>query len=170
MKLNANFWGISTMLFAVMPLVSLFGASQAKAQSPNAAQIVFLHCKMKNDTLTFVKSNIRPGVVKQRRGGETRGEIAYEVLSSSGELLWHGEIEDPLLQRFEYADPANPGRIKIKYVKLNEGDFTLRLPFKPEAHRIKFYRLESSAEKDRQKFLRRPIGNIILPINGREAK
>jgi hypothetical protein len=161
---------MSAMLFAVIFVMSLLGASQAKAQSLRTAQIVFLHCKMKNDTLTLVKSNIRPGVVKQKRGSEIRGKISYAMLSSAGKLLWRGAMEDPLLQRFEHADPANPGQIKIKYVKLNEADFTLRLPFEPEAHRIEFYRLESPAERDRRKISRRPIGSITLPINGNEAK
>jgi hypothetical protein len=140
------------------------------AQTPAAAQIVFLHFKIKNDTITLVKSNIRPGVVKQRRGGETRGEIHYEAVSPSGKLLWNGAMEDPLVQRIEYGDPADSGRIKIKYVTHSEAYFTLRMPFKPEAHRMEFYRVELPVDQNQRKILRQPIGSIILQMKGGEAK
>ncbi len=140
------------------------------AQTPSAAQIIFLKFKMKNDTLTLMQSAIRPGVLKQSRGSKTHSEISYEVLSSSGKLLWRGGTEDPLLQRFEYEEPANSGQIKIKYVKLNEAEFTLRMPFMPEARRIEFYRAKSPADQDRWKILRRPIGSILLQMKGGEPK
>ncbi|MGH7600839.1 MAG: hypothetical protein ACREOI_31160 [bacterium] len=157
------------MFFAIM-LAMPPGASPAKAQSSSAAQIVFLHFKMKNDTITLVKLNTRPGAVKQRRGSETRGEIYYEVVSSSGKSLWRGAMEDPLVQRIEYIDSADSGRIKIKYVTHQEAEFTLRMPFKPEAHRIEFYRVGSPADQNRQKILRRPLGSILLQMSGGETK
>jgi hypothetical protein len=140
--------------------------SALPAPTPSAAQIVFLHFKMKNDSITLVKENVRPGVVKQRRGSEARGEISYAMLSSSGKLLWSGTMEDPLLQRFEYEDSSNPGRLKIKFVKLKEAEFTLRMPFKPEAERIEFYRQNSpEAAQSRQKASRHvPLGSIVLQL------
>jgi hypothetical protein len=157
---------------AALLVFMLASTSSLPAQPPSAAQIVFLKFKMKNDTLALVQSAIRPGVLKQKRGGESRGEISYEVRSASGKLLWRGAIADPLLQRFEHEDPANPGRIKIKSVKLNEAEFTLRVPFQPEAHRIEFYRQRvAEAEQSRQKASRHvPLGSIILQLKGGEPK
>jgi len=157
-------------LFAVILAVSLRVISSAHAQSTSAAQIVFLHFKIKDDTIALVKSNTRPGVVKQRRGGETHGGIYYDVVSSSGQSLWHGVMDDPLVQRMEYGDPTNPGQLNIKYVKLKEAEFRLRMPFKPEAHRIEFYRVEPPIDQNRRKILRRPLGSILLQMKGGEAK
>lgn len=166
MKPNATFLKISAIMLAVLPYM----ANPAHAQAPSAAQIVFLHFKIKDDTVTLVKSNVRPGVVKQRRGGETRGEIYYDVVSSSGKSLWNGAREDPLVQRIEYGDPADSGRIKIKYVTHKDAEFTLRIPFMPEAHRIEFYRVESPVDQTRRKILRRPLGSILLQMKGGEPK
>ncbi|MDL1874332.1 hypothetical protein FBQ85_04065, partial [Cytophagia bacterium CHB2] len=70
-------------------------ASTANAQPQSDAQIVFLHLRMKNDSLTLVKSALRPGRVKQRRLVEKPGGIYYEVISSSGKSLWQGATGDP---------------------------------------------------------------------------
>lgn len=162
----------SAWIGAAFLVFILAAANSLPAQTPSAAQIVFLKFKMTNDTLTLVQSALRPGVLKQKRGGETRGEISYEVRSSSGKLLWREAMEDPLLQRFEYEEPANPGQIKIKAVKLNEAEFTLRLPFKPEAHRIEFYRQNSpEANQGRLKASRRvTLGSMLLQPKGGELK
>ncbi|MCI0693559.1 hypothetical protein L0337_16320 [candidate division KSB1 bacterium] len=170
MKLKVTFLGIDATLFAITLALSLHEASLANAQTPSAAQIVFLHFKIKDETITLVKANTRPGVVKQKRGGETRGGIYYDVVSASGKSLWNGGMEDPLVQRIEYGDPADSGRIKIKNVTHEEAGFTLRMPFRPDAHRIEFYRLESSADQNRRKILRRPIGSILLQMKGDEPK
>jgi hypothetical protein len=170
MKFEVIFLRFGAMLFAVILAILPRGASSANAQTPSAAQIVFLHFKIKNDTITLVKSNTRPGVFKQRRGGETRGGIYYEVVSASGKSLWNGAMADPLVQRIEYSDPADSGRIKIKYVTHLEAEFTLRLPFKPEAHRIEFHRVELPVDQTRRKILRRPLGSILLQMTGGEAK
>jgi hypothetical protein len=157
--------GTALLVFTLALTISL------RAQSPSAAQIAFLHLKMKNDTITLVKSAIRPGVVKQKRALESRGGIYYDVVSSSGQSLWAGVMEDPLLQRLEYADPANSGQLKIKYVKLNEAEFTLRIPFKPEAHRIEFYRHNSpGADPSRQKASRQLFSSILLQLKGGDSK
>jgi hypothetical protein len=162
---NGAWMGAALLVFI------LASTSSLPAQTPSAAQIVFLKFKMKNDTLTLVQSAIRPGVLKQKRGSATRGEISYEVLSASGKLLWRGAMADPLLQRFEYEDPAMPSRIKIKSVKLSEAEFTLRVPFNPEAHHIDFYRQNSpEANQGRQKASRQSLGSILLQLKGGESK
>ncbi|MGH7451129.1 MAG: hypothetical protein ACRENG_07285 [bacterium] len=160
----------SSLIGTALWVFTLAITNSLHAQSPSAAQIVFLHFKMKNDSITLVKSNTRPGVVKQRRGGETRGGIYYDAVSASGKSLWNGVMNDPMVQRIEFSDPADSGRIKIKYVTHKEAEFTLRMPFKPEAHRIEFYRVEPPADQNGRKILRRPLGSILLQMNGSRSK
>ncbi len=161
---NSAWRGAALLVFTLALTNSL------PAQTPSTAQIVFLRFKMKNDTITLIKLNTRPGVVKQKRGGEIRGGIYYDVVSSSGKSLWNGAMEDPLVQRIEYGDPAEAGRIKIKYVTHQEAEFTLRMPFKLEAHRIEFYRFKSPVEQNRREILRQPLGSILLQMKGGEPK
>ena len=135
----------------------------ANAQSQSEAQIVFLHVRMKNDTLTLVKSALRPGLVKQRRLVEKAGGIYYEVLSSSGKSLSQGVTADPSQQRLEYEDPDHPGQLKSIHLELKEAEFTLRIPFKPEMHRLELYRMAPAAPASgRQKVVRQLIGSIPL--------
>ncbi len=156
-------------LLIVMMAMALPGSDAAKAQPQSDAQIVFLHLRMKDDTLTLVKSASRPGIVKQRRLVEKPGGIYYELVSSSGKPLWQGVTADPLQQRLEYEDPDHPGQLKIKYVKLNEIEFTLRLPFKPEMRRLELYRLAPAAPNSgRPKVARKLIGSIPLMLLGGE--
>jgi len=149
-------------LLALMAM-ALPGASAVNAQPQSEAQIVFLHLRMKSDTLALVKSALRPGRVKQRRLVEKSGGIYYEVISASGKSLWQGVTDDPSQQRLEYEDPDHPGELKIKYVELNEAEFTLRIPFKPAMHRLELYRIAPAAPvSGRQKVARQLIGSVPL--------
>jgi hypothetical protein len=150
------------LLIAVVAM-TLSWASAANAQPQSEAQIVFLHLRMKNDTLTLVKSALRPGLVKQRRLVEKTGDIYYEVISSSGKSLWQGVTGDPSQQRFEYEDPDHPGQLKSIHRELKEVEFTLRIPFKPEMRRLELYRMAPTApDPGRPKVLRKLIGSIPL--------
>lgn len=144
-------------------VIALSGASVANAQTQSDAQIVFLHLRMKNDTLTLVKSALRPGLVKQRRLVEKPGGIYYEVISASGKSLWQCVAADPSQQRLEYEDPDHPGQLKSIHVESNEVEFTLRIPFKPEMRRLELYRMTPAApDSYRPKVVRQLIGSIPL--------
>lgn len=161
MKLYDTLLRIAFLL--ALAAMGLSGGSAANAQPQSEAQIVFLHLRMKGDTLTLVKSALRPGVLKQRRPIEKPGGIYYEIVSSSGKLLWKGVAGDPSRQRLEYEDPDHPGRLKIKYVKLNEVEFTLRIPFKAGMSRLELYRLvPAETGQGQPKVLRQLLDSIPL--------
>jgi hypothetical protein len=141
------------------------------AQKDDEGKILFLHLKMKDNTITLEKSTIRSGIVKQKKGVEKKGEIYYELLSSSNSLLWNGEMEDPIVKRFEYEDPDNPGQLKLKVVHLNEAYFTLRVPFKKEINHITFYKRESSIYKSNNSTSTlKQIGIIELKLKNNDIK
>jgi hypothetical protein len=176
---KSAFIGIDKMLkkFATIALtgsvlfIAMLGTSVSSAQSQHDARMVFLHFRLKNDTITLVKSAIRPGVVKQRRQAEKRGGIYFEAVSSAGLSLWNGVMDDPTIQRLEYEDPSQPGQIKINQVQLKETEFVIRLPFKPELHRVEFYRLELPAgAPGKQNFQRRLIGSTPLQLPGGQSQ
>jgi hypothetical protein len=123
------------------------GVSELCAQPKELDQILFLHLRMKGGTLTLVKSATVPGVLKSRRSADKKAPLQLEVETAEGASLWSDTMNDPSVRRYEYEDPDNPGVIKSKVVRLNEVEFTVRVPLKKEARRLSFYRVSPPAEK-----------------------
>ena len=88
-------------------------------------QIVFLHLRIREDTISLEDVTIRNGKLKQSRHDTPTTGMSYQVLTSKGNILWSGVTEDPLIRRYEYEDPLNPGKLKTKLVKLEEATFTI---------------------------------------------
>jgi hypothetical protein len=123
------------------------GVSELCAQPKDVDQILFLHLRMKDGTLTLVRSATVAGVLKSRRSADKKAPFQLEVETAEGASLWGEKMTDPSVRRYEYEDPDNPGVIKSKVVQLNEVEFTVRVPFKKEARRLSFYRVSQPAEK-----------------------
>lgn len=140
-------------------------AGSLHSQQKEGSKIVFLHLQMKDHAITLLRSSVHPGVLKRQRSAEKSAGISYDVANSSGESLWTGFLDDPLIQRYEYEDPSNPGRLKVKYVKQTDVEFTLRIPLKEGIRYISFYRLESSNLLPKEpRNLRALIGRIELRL------
>src|ERR1043166_1660851 len=118
------------------------GLGPLGAQTNDEPQILFLHLKLKNKTISLVKSTQVPGVVKAPRTAPTG--LQYEVVSATGESLWKGTIEDPGERHLEYEDPPGSGKLKRKTIHFDEAAFMVRVPLLPAAQRVEFYTLESS--------------------------
>ena len=102
--------------------------------------IVFLQLRLKNETVTLVKTTVRPGILKQQRVDNDQPGIFFEVLSQNGSLLFKNNLKDPSIQHLEYEDSENPGRLLSKDVRQNDVEFTVRIPYKREMSRVEFYR------------------------------
>jgi len=92
--------------------------------------------------------------------GPSRGEIQYELLGESGVML-QGAITNPLVQRFEYEDPDNPGKLISKTVNWIEATVNLRVPYSAAIKELTFYREQSSGSPDTD-FTRSVIGVVEL--------
>ncbi len=155
---------VRLLVWAVM---SLFFASTASFRSQAGESlpgegIRFLHLRLKDGLITMVDSSTRPGVLKPTRDGD-KGEIGYEILDVNGAILGRGALRDPSLRRYEYSSPDEPGKIAVKEVKLDEVEFTLRLPHHASARRIVFHRLGSGANETSTNLnTRRILGTINL--------
>ena len=123
-------------------------------------KILFLHLRMKDDTIHLVGSTLRAGFLKEARESETASGLEYEVRSSAGGLLFKEGIDDPSIERFEYEDPANPGILTVKQVMLKDVDFTVRVPFTEGMRDVEFYRPVSTEWPSFHKDGRRCIGRI----------
>jgi hypothetical protein len=144
----------------------LAGSPRAQAQTNTAPGILFLHLKVTNQVVSLVEVNLRPGVVKPGPEADATA-LCCELVSEAGIPLWKGSIADPTVRHLEYEDPANPGQLQHKVVRVEEAEFTLRVPALPEARRIDFFKRPSgSTEEERpQKPSRTSWGSITLPAN-----
>ena len=129
--------------------------------------IVFLHLRLKNDTITLIKSTIRPGVLKQPRMGNDPTGIVFEVMSQRDSLLFKNNLKDPSILHVEYEDPNDPTRLLSKKILKNDVEFTVRIPYKKEMHRVYFYRTSfiPSSSKTHQ-VNKSIIGEADLLLNG----
>ena len=124
-------------LFVVVTGLVPFEAGLVHAQH----KILFLHLQMRNDSITILQSDVRPGILKHAQDTTTANGIEYQCRSSVGTLLFGGAIEDPSVRRYEYEDSTQPGTLRLKVVKLPSVVFTLRIPFSEDIHHIEFYRV-----------------------------
>lgn len=153
----------STLSLIVITGLIPFEAVRVHAQD----KILFLRLQMQNDSITIVQSNIRAGVLKPVRDTGKAGGIEYQCRSSLGSLLSDGVIDDPSIRRYEFEDPAQPGKLRFKVAKLKDVRFTLRIPFKEEISHIEFYRIGSAGTNSRlQNGVKAFLGSVEIHPEG----
>jgi len=155
------------MARAILPALLLLGSmiTGALAAETNATpQILFLHLKLKNQTISIIDSATRPGVLKhpQEAGPDA---WHFEVVSKAGECVWKAALPDPTIRHLEYEQPAGSGKLTHKTVTLDEPEFTIRVPALSQAKKIDFYRLQpGTASATGEKSLTKiPLGSVLLP-------
>jgi hypothetical protein len=130
-------------------------------------KILFLRFRMRDDSITIVQSNIRAGFLKPIIDAGKAGGIEYQCRSSVGSLISRGIIDDPSSRRYEFEDPDQPGRLKVKVVSFNDVKFTLRIRFEKEISRIEFYRIRIPEPSSRlQKKVKVFLGSVNIHPNG----
>jgi hypothetical protein len=130
-------------------------------------QILFLHLKITNGVVRVVESTVVPGHLKPAVTAEKPGDLYLELISTNRLTVWTGVVPDPLVRRYEYEDPDHPGQLKVKEVKLDQAEFTIRVPERSEARRLDIYRMDPSADKSAAVAsgqARTMLGTVELPV------
>ncbi|MDH4156749.1 MAG: hypothetical protein OEW00_05680 [candidate division Zixibacteria bacterium] len=146
-------------LFMSVPVTTLGGDREGDAK------IVFLQLHMDRDGINLVTSTIVPGVLKQRRGSSKTGNMQYEVLNSAGEAVASDVLSNPLVKRFEYEDPDNPGQLRTKVIELEQTDFVVRFQYADNIDNISFYRLEPSKDPADKAAARTVMARVALSLS-----
>lgn len=131
--------------------------------------ILFLFLRMRNDTVELISSCRSPGVLKAARNGKKVGPIDYDMVTALGETILSENMEDPLIERTEYSVAENAGALQKTNFKLNEVEFTLRVPWKKEACQLRFYRRQLIESPAGQQVDRRPLSSLTLPSYQRSS-
>ena len=127
-------------------------------------KILFLRLRIQNDSITLVRSNIRIGLLKRTEDFAKNSGIEYQCQSVTGLVLLSSVMNDPSVQRYEFEDPEQPGMLRMKHVRLNDVEFTLRIPFREDIRRVEFFRVETQGTSPlMRKAARTSIGAIEIP-------
>ena len=160
-----NFWPrIRRLCGRALLALALLAPSAAWSQEikePARNGLVFLHLKVDTNGVALVSRTVRPGRYK---GGPTRGALEYEIGDGAGRVLFQGRARDPLVERYEYEDPDEPGKIRVKEVRRESAEIVVRVPRKDEARVMRVYRRRPAApgEIQAQSTTREFIGEIKL--------
>lgn len=117
------------------------------AEEGQDEQILFLHLQITNGVVRLVESKVVPGHLKPAVTAEKPGDLYLELNSTNRLPVWNDVVPDPLIRRYEYEDPDHPGQLKVKEVKLDQAEFTARVPGRADASRLNIYRLEQPATR-----------------------
>ncbi len=147
---------------AITLLLLGFLASSCPLQAQEEGGIVFLRLALRNGTVSLVGCDVRPGTLKGRSGGSQAGGLVVDVRAANGRLLWSGSIPDPLVRRYEYEDPAQPGSLKPVVVTRDSAEFSVRIPYFAETDRVEFSGPESGGATGE----RRSLGSVRPVIGG----
>jgi len=110
-------------------------------------RILFLHLKITNNVISLMESTAATGHLKPTITAEKQGDLYLELTSTNSLPVWTQVVPDPLSRRYEYEDPDRPGQLKVKEVKLDQAEFTVRVPDQKEARQLNIYRLDPPAAR-----------------------
>ncbi len=131
--------------------------------------IVFLHLHLKDNTISLLESNVRPGTLKESRAVHHKAGLSFEVLSDNNSTLFVNTVNDPSVQHYEYEDPNSSQRLINKEVLQNDVEFFLRVPYIKEMRRIRFYRTTLLSDQAKSQRLNKVLLGIIeLHLQGNQ--
>jgi len=149
-------WGVVLAAGCIAPCLMA-----AAGQTNDAPKIVFLHLRLdQSRSVTLIDSQTRDGTLKSQPVSNHPDAIHFEMLTADGNSLWHGAIADPGERVVEYEDPPHSGKLKRKRHSLAETEFTIRVPFSPDARKVEFYRLGSAGQSTN--VVKKQIGVVTL--------
>jgi hypothetical protein len=128
--------------FKIIAFYSLFvGSVFIYPQIKSVNKIVFLEFVMTKSSINLFSFNVVDGTLTNIE--PSAGEMTYELVDSTGNVLRSGFISNPLCKIYEYEDPQNNGVLKSITVNLEKSRFILRLPYSSEFSSINFYKFVS---------------------------
>lgn len=148
------------LLFAVSWVLPM---NSAIAQRTKSDRIVFLRLKLKHDSVAVLRATVRPGTLKSPRAALAGEGLAYDVVSSDGRVLWHGLIDNPLVRRYEYEDPAEAGRLKSGMIVSDEAEFTIRIPLREGMQLLRMEMIARNPKGGTRGAMRTPLGPVTIP-------
>ncbi len=132
-------------------------------------KVVFLQFHIDSNSISLTKSTMADGELKKTRIRTESKEIYFEIVSKDSQLLSSGNIENPLVRKFEYENPDKPGEILNKIINLESAEFTVRVDYNNRIDKINFYRTHFEKDIKSVRNSENLIGSVSLSsISGGE--
>jgi len=141
-------------LFLILSVISNVAGTENK--------IVFLQFNIDSNSISLTKSTLADGELKKPRIKSSGKEIYFEVVSKDSQLLSSGNIENPLVRKFEYENPDKPGEILQKIVNLESVEFIVRVDYNNQIDKINFYRTQYDRDPKTIRNSKHLIGSVSL--------
>ena len=128
-------------------------------------RIAFLNIRIVQGELTLESVRIVEGRLKTPKTLHLdMGKLYCEVLDLSGKRLFETVVNDPSIQRFEYAD--DEGKLHSKIVTRDDAFFSIRIPYNVTARTVKIYRIDTTPGG--KKLIKRAhsIGSLSIDLQG----
>jgi hypothetical protein len=146
----------------------LMAAVPAGLAADNQGRIAFIHCVIDSTGVVSSDISLAPGRVKEiPRTPEPNG-LMFELITSDGTIMESGYLDNPLIKKYEYEDPDNPGRLLSKIVHLEKAHFMLRVNVTDHLDHIAFYRLSGEYDSSRRLTKSKELGSIYLNKTGED--
>ena len=138
-----------------------FLAASLRVQEKEA-KVIFLNLVWEKGNIVLKDYAIRMGRVKQSIDVRiSKDVLAYALLSDNNSKIGDGLFSNPSIERLEYSDPENPGKIKLVLTKRDTATFTLRLPYTQNLARVDFFMLKDAVQKPSKK-----LGEALESLKG----
>lgn len=134
-------------------LLLLVGAAPAPAAETNqvegaaAEKFLLLTLRYKGGELTLVSSKVVAGALKPQRNSTRPNCFLVQLESDVGGRIWSLTVDDPSVQRYEYEDPDQPGRLRGTEVRTDDVEFLVRVPVDARARQVAIFRPEAAAAR-----------------------
>lgn len=147
---------------AALGVVMVGGIVWAVAGPTNdVPRMLFLRVQLREPAPLLRDWSVRPGHVKPRVAAEDAA-LRVEVQDATGRVLWQTAMPDPRLRRIEAHDPAGPERAAAQRVRIEQPEFTVRVPLLPEARWVEFFVEDTASDTGGPR--RGSLGRLKLPV------
>ncbi len=136
-------WSRLLIRSACIALLLTFFAIGAYAED----RIAFLHLKIEGNRITLLDTKIVPGKLKELRGITEKSGLKFETVSLDNKITPYKIMNNPLVRKFEYENPENPGKLISKIIVEESAEFTIRINYEDNLDHLNFYTVEMQPNK-----------------------
>lgn len=151
--------------FGILILSCLALCLTASGSHAGNDRIAFLNIRIVDGELTLENVKVVEGRLKIPESLHLdKGKLYCEVLDVGGKSIFETVVQDPAIQRLEYADEE--GRLHSKTVNRKDTFFSIRIPYDSAANRVEIYRIDASP--DGKKLVKKAsrLGSLPIDVRG----
>ena len=141
----ARGWPLALLLMLLNAAPAALAADTNQTGSVVEEKFPLLTLRFKDGELLPVNSKVVAGALKPQRNSTKPNNLLVQLEDAAGLRIWSLTLDDPAVQRYEYEDPDEPGRIRFTEARSDDVDFLVRVPLDVRARQVAVFRRERAA-------------------------